>query len=327
MTQKPFFVDLAAAELYTLVEMALLSVSNLSKRMHGKWVLWDINLEIDYAEIMGFYGRSDSGKSVFAGILAGLDDPSSGTIDFIAENGQNPIKPGIALEKPSAAGEFTLYEHLDMFAALWGISKKKRAREVTFLLELLKLSDYRSVNVKHLSKGIMKRVEIARAMLADSPLILIDGLLDNLDSDIFEKLWDYFLALRRTERKTILIFTSSGRVAEMCGRISVLSRGKICFTGKPDDFRRLAGEDMVVLGDLNSPFIRDRIQERLSVVIKEEEGFLSFRVANGEKTVSDLLAEFGSDVGCVYLKRPKLEDALDMISAGRSAILARDKEA
>ena len=98
--------------------------------------------------------------------------------------------------------------------------------------------------------------------------------------------------------------------------------GKIGFLGRPEDFRRLAGEDVVVLGDMANPLTRSRIAEQLSVVIQEEDGFLSFRVANGERVVGELLSEFGNEMSCVYLKRPTLEDALDVLARGGSSVAA-----
>jgi ABC-type multidrug transport system ATPase subunit len=168
----------------------------------------------------------------------------------------------------------------------------------------------------------MQRLEIARALVAGSRLIVIDGLLDSLDSDVLERLWEHLLELRRGGNVAVVVMTSSGKIAELCGRIAVISRGKIGFVGKPDDFRRLAGDDLVVLGELSSPMVRAKIQERFSVVIREEDGFLSFRVPKGEKTVTDLLGEFGTELGCVYLKRPKLEDALDVLAGGRTSVVA-----
>ncbi len=102
----------------------------------------------------------------------------------------------------------------------------------------------------------------------------------------------------------------------------MIYRGRIRFIGRPDDFRRLAGEDLVVLGNVNNPLLRNRIQERLSVLIKEQDGFLSFRVNNGERMVGDLLSEFGTDVSCVYLKRPTLEDALNVLSSDTQGVAA-----
>lgn len=299
--------------------MALFTATNLSKRIGGRSVLWDISLEVDPGEILGVFGRSDSGKTALARVLAGLDEPSGGAVN----PGEPEAEPRIslALERPAAAPELTVYENLGLFAALWGVPRKRRAKEISSLLELMRLSDRRSVRAEALSSGALRRLELARALIADSPLTVIDGLLDSLDSDILEKLWEHLLTLRR-EGKSFLITTSSGRIAEMCGRIAVLSRGRIGFLGRPDDFRRLAGEDLVVLGDVKSPLLRNKIQERLAVVIQEEEGFLSFRVTHGERVVSDMLAEFGSELSCVYLKRPTLEDALDVLAGGGTAVVA-----
>ena len=152
--------------------------------------------------------------------------------------------------------------------------------------------------------------------MADAPVLVIDCLLDTLDRRVLERLWDYLLKIRREEGKCMIIFTSRGRIAEMCGKIAVMHRGRLMFIGRPDDFRRAAGEDMVVLGDMADPAVKSRISEKLSVVVKEEDGFLSFKVSNGERAITDLLAEFGGELNCVYLKRPTLDDALDVIAGG-----------
>lgn len=304
--------------------MSLIKIESLSRRTGGVWALWDVNLEIDEGEIAAIFGRSGSGKSALARVIAGLDEPSSGRV--VWEGHEITCQASVALDAPAFAPDLTVYENMDMFAALWGVPRRKRAREISFLLELFKLSDFTAVRVECLSMGMLRRLEIARALVADAPLTVVDSLLDTLDPDILEKLWDHLLNLRRTESKSFLIMTSRGKIAETCGRIAVIHRGRINFVGRPDDFRRLAGEDMVVLGDITNPSVKSRIREQLSMVIQEEDGFLSFRVSNGERMVGDLLAEFGSDLSCVYLKRPTLEDALDVVAAGGLNVTADVRE-
>ncbi|MCE5322652.1 ABC transporter ATP-binding protein [bacterium] len=305
---------------YTLLEMAIVNIESLSMRAGGTWALWDVNLEIGEGEITAIFGRAGSGKSVLAKIICGLDEPTSGSIFWNGQ--QNPGCVSIALDKPAFAPDLTVYENLDMFASLWRVPKKKRARQISFVLELMKLSDYSTIMADRLSTGMLRRFEIARALIADAPVTIIDSLLDTLDPDILEKLWDHMLSLRRAEMKSFIVMTSRGKIAEMCPRIAVIHRGRINFLGRPDDFRRLAGEDMVVLGDITNPSVKSRIREQLSVVIQEEDGFLSFRVSNGEKMIGNLLAEYGSDLSCVYLKRPTLEDALDVVAMGGLKVMA-----
>ncbi|MEN6356344.1 MAG: ABC transporter ATP-binding protein [Armatimonadota bacterium] len=289
-------------------------------RVGGTWALWDVNLDIDEGEITAVFGRAGSGKSTLAGIICGIDEPTGGSI--VWDGQESPGYASVALDRPAFANDLTVYENLDMFASLWQVPRKKRARQISFVLELLKLSDFSTTRAQQLSTGLLKRLEIAKALVADAQITIIDSLLDTLDPDILEKLWDHLLSLRRTEMKSFVIMTSRGKIAEMCHRIAVIHRGRINFIGRPDDFRRLAGEDMVVLGDITNPSVKSRIREQLSVVIKEEDGFLSFRVSNGERMVGDLLAEYGSDLSCVYLKRPTLEDALDVVATGGLNVMA-----
>ncbi|MCX6343892.1 MAG: ABC transporter ATP-binding protein [Armatimonadetes bacterium] len=299
--------------------MALITLQNLGIRMSGKWALWDVSLEIASGEITGALGLSGSGKTCLARVLAGLDTPSKGQIRF-GEAGDSPnLIVSAALSTPAAAGELTVFENLEMFASLWGAPRRRRAKEISFLLELLGLADSRACRVNTLSAGAKARMEIARALVADTPVIVIDSLLDSLDRTALERLWDYFLKIRREQGKCIIVFTARGRIAEMCGRIAVLHRGRLVFIGRPEDFRHAAGEDMIVLGDISNPLVKSKISEKMSMVIKEEDGFLSFKVTNGERAVTDLLAEFGSELSCVYLKRPTLEDALDVISKEHGA--------
>lgn len=309
-------------ESYTLSVMALLKTQNLGKRIDGKWVLWDVNLEVGSGEILGVLGRSDSGKTTLARIIMRLDQPTNGVVTYGEDAGESSSKISAAFRDSVVVPELSVYENLSLFTSLWGASRKQRGREIAHILEMLLLSDSRSKRPAQLSSGAGQRLELARALVAETSLVLIDGLLDTLDTGLLEKVWEYMLEQRRAHDRSFLVLTASGRVAEMCGRLAVISRGKIGFVGKPEDFRRLAGDDMVVLGELSSPMLRTQIEQRFSVVIREDDGFLSFRVCKGEKVVSDLLAEFGPELGCVYLRRPRLEDALDALSGDVNNVYA-----
>ena len=144
----------------------------------------------------------------------------------------------MAFSKPAFAPELTVYENLDMFASAWGIAGRHRVKEISAALERLKLGEQRSARASALSSGALVRLEIARGLLADSPVLVIDSLLDALDPSVLESLWDYMLDRKRSLGKSFVILTGSGKVAEMCGRIAVLARGKIGFLGRPEDFRR-----------------------------------------------------------------------------------------
>ena len=294
--------------------MTLLRLIDIGKRTGGGWVLRNVNLELNAGEILSVLGTSGSGKSLLAKLICGLEEQTQGSI-LIGDDDAQDVSLGMALDVPPNAPELTVYENLSMFAGLMGVPRKSRAREVSFFLELLDLSDLRSVRAANLSAGALRRMELARALLTDADVLLIDSLLDTLNSVLFERIWQYLLDLKQ-QSKSVIVFTSSGRVAEQCARVAVLHRGKIAFSGRPDDLRRMAGEDMVVLADTNNPLIRSRICEHYSLVIREEDGFLTFRSGNSERAVLDLLSEFGSEVSCIYVKRPSLDDAIAALDGG-----------
>ncbi|MGQ9456449.1 MAG: ABC transporter ATP-binding protein [Armatimonadota bacterium] len=309
-----------------------MTLRNGSVRVGGKWILWDTTLDIEKGDLVALFGRPGAGKTVLCKVIAGLIPLTRGLLEWHmpgeevstgfhctrASRWQN--KAILAFESPVFARELSVYENLCLFQSLIGSSRRVRDRQIAFVLELLDLATRRSCRCWELSAGELKRLEIARVLLADVPVIIMDSLLETLERRLLEKVWDYILIQRRESEKSFIISTSSSRIATLCPRMSVVHRGHVVFSGRPEDFRKLGGEDVVVLAELSNPALRERIAERLSVVIKEEEGFLAFRVSNVEKTLGSLLAEFGSEIGCVYLRRPTLDDALDVLESGSATV-------
>lgn len=290
--------------------MPLLSVKNLSLRNGSRWLLRDVNLELDSGGALSVFGPAGSGKSLLAGVLAGLIQPYKG--DIVVASSDGKVEISAAMQDFGLADELTVYENLMFFAQMAGLPGRLRSKKVSFLVEMLRLGNVRNDRASEISGNTAVRIEIARALIKDSAVYCIDGLLDTLSPETLEHLWDYLLELRRDNGAGLVVMTGSGRIAQMCSQTAVLVNGNIGFFGETEEFRRMAGEDMVVIGNIGSPLVRNRIKEQFAVMVSEEEGFLSFRVANSDKVVADILNEYGSDVGCVYLKRPTLDDALEV---------------
>lgn len=298
--------------------MPLIKFENIKYNNGNTWVLNGINLEIKPAEVLGIYGKTSSGKTTIAQIIAGLILPTSGRtyIDF-ANNHPHPVS--LSFQRPALAAELSVYENLNAFASLHGIASRDRQREISFLLELVELSYCRNLNVSCLSHGQSIRLEIARVLLADSPITIFDGILDNLPSKLTEKLWEYLESMVRVSSKSIIICTTSAKISEMCSRLVVLEGGCIRFSGKPDELRKFAKEDTLILGSLKDIKIKDKISEDLAVEIIEDDGFWTLKVNDPETQAGRLLAEYGSKLGCIYIKKLNLEDALNNISIGKSS--------
>lgn len=298
--------------------MPLMKFENIKYNNGNTWVLNGVNLEIKPAEVLGLFGRTGAGKTTIAQIIAGLILPTSGRtyIDF-EKDYLHPVS--ISFQRPAFASELSVYENLNAFASLLGIASRDRQREISFLLELVELSYCRNLNVSCLSDGQLIRLEIARVLLADSPITIFDGILDNLPSKLSEKLWEYIESMVRVSSKSVIICTTSAKTSEMCSRLVVLDGGCIRFSGKPDELRRFAKEDTLILGSLKDVKIKNQIAEDLAVEIIEDDGFWTLKVNDPETEAGRLLAEYGSKLGCIYIKKLNLEDALNNICIGKNS--------
>lgn len=301
--------------------MPILSLKNVGVRVPRKWILRDIDLDVLPEEMLSIFGPTGSGKSTLARILAGLAEADKGTV--AVDSGAANNRRSIALQNFGLAGELTVHENLMLFASLAGLTPRARSRKVAFLTELLRLGEWRNTRAGNIPAGAAVKVEIARALLPEAAVYIFDSLLDNLSAVTLERVWDYLLNVRRSKKAAVIVITGLGKIAQMCSKMAVMVGGSIGYYGSPEEFRRMAGDDMVVVGDLKNPIIKNKIKEQFAVTISEEEGFLSFRAGSSDKVVADLLSEFGADLGCVYLKRPTIEDALE-VSMGEIVPLAVD---
>ena len=293
-----------------------IAIDRAGRRIGQVWALRDISFEIQRGEIFGIFGRSGSGKSTLLRLIAGLDQPCSGTVALQASEGEGSswldAQVSIALQTPGLAPELTVVENLGLFASLWSTPRKGRMGRTAMFLELLGLSDVRNRQVRRLSDGLKAAEEIARAFTAGAQIIAIDGLIERLDRPIRRRVWEYILA-RRRQGVTFVIGTSSAAEASLCDRLAVLSRGRLAFVGKPDDLKAAVENEVVVVESVRSPLIKSKLGERFGAAVTERDGCVEFRSRNAEADVARILSELRSDVGCVYLRQPSLDDALDRI--------------
>lgn len=293
-----------------------ISIDGVGKRIGQQWALKDVSFKIAHGEIFGIFGRSGSGKSTLLKLIAGLEHPSTGSIELQVSNIEDSswldAKVSIALQTCGLAPELTVAENLGLFTSLWGAPRKRRISRSSMFVELMSLSDVRDRQVRHLPDGQKAAVEIARAFIAGAEVTAIDGLLERLDRPTRRRAWEHILA-RRKQGATFIIGTSSAEEAHLCDKIIVLSKGRLAFFGKPDDLCSMVKNEVVVVESIRNPVLKSKLQDRFGATVIEKNGAVEFRTDNGEADVARILTEIPSDVGCVYLRPPTLDDALDRV--------------
>lgn len=288
--------------------------NHVSLALRGRTVLKGINLQIFQGEIFGIYGRSGSGKTSLMRALIGLESPVSGRVSIQTEEEDDSAWiesiPAAAMQTPAAAPDLTVQENLQLFSRLWGLPRRGRASRIARYLEMLDLTELRGRRSRDLPYGAKLRLELARALLPESLIVMIDSLLETLHGQVRLNVWRHLQAQARSGA-AVIITTSSPREVGMCDRMAVLNHGRLEYVGTPDELLRSAKPDLVVVQAVRPPLVRDKIKEKLAVNVEERDGGLVFSTSDGEAAVREIMSEMGSDVSLIYLRRPDLADVLE----------------
>jgi ABC-2 type transport system ATP-binding protein/sodium transport system ATP-binding protein len=239
----------------------LIFVDHLSKRYNQETLaLDDVSFQVEQGVAFGLLGPNGAGKTTALRIIMGLLPPTSGEATILGHSvAQEPLKVKSLLGLVSAsAGLYqwlTPREVLHYFAVGFGLddaTAKSRIKELSEIMELTRFLDRRCAT---LSTGQGQRVNLARALIHDPPVVLLDEPTRGLDVVGSKVVFDY-VALLRQQKKAIIVSTHQLDEAErLCDRFGLLHRGKLKYTGTLDELRAATGESSLV--EMFLQFLRD----------------------------------------------------------------------
>lgn len=225
-------------------ELAIQTI-NLTKRYGELFALENLNLEIAYGDCYGFIGPNGAGKSTTIKILATLLKPTWGEARVCGKvvGYESPeIRPliGYVPDEFGSYEDMLCTEYLEFFAAAYDIHGAKRTAIINDVLELTDLSYKRDALVDSLSRGMQQRLALARVLLHDPKLLLLDEPASGLDPRARVEIRELLKELRKMG-KTILI--SSHILPEMedlCNKVGIIERGNMIFSGPIEEATRRA---------------------------------------------------------------------------------------
>ena len=198
-------------------------------------VLMDINLEVGRAEFVSLMGPSGSGKSTLLNLIAGIDQPSSGTIaingvdiatlDESALADWRAANVGFIFQFYNLMPVLTAYENVELPLLLTNLSRRERKHHVEACLDMVGLSDRMDHYPNELSGGQQQRVAIARALVTDPTLIVADEPTGDLDRATGEEVLKLMDELHRDLGKTIVMVTHDPKAASRASRMIHLEKG------------------------------------------------------------------------------------------------------
>ena len=227
--------------------MHAINIKGLKKTYNDTKALEGINIDIAEGEFFGLLGPNGAGKTTTINILTGLVRKDEGETLIFNRDTVNDYRftrkqVGIAAQEFTQDWFFPLDKLLLFQAGYYGINKKDAISLVESLLERLGLQDKRNARIRQLSGGMKRRFQIAKALVHDPKILILDEPTAGVDVELRHELWDYFSDLHK-EGKTILLTTHYIEEAELlCDKVAIIDSGKVISKGSP---KELIGKDSV----------------------------------------------------------------------------------
>lgn len=279
----------------------MIEISKLTKKYGQFKALDELTLSLKEGTVFGFVGANGAGKSTTFLILATLLQPTSGTVTI---NGVDITKKPEEIRKligymPDFFGiydQLKAHEYLDFYGASYGIPVNKRNQLITELLELVNLTDKRNAYVDSLSRGMKQRLCLARSLIHDPKVLILDEPASGLDPRARVEMRDILRSLKSLG-KTILISSHIlPELAEMCDEIGVIDNGKLIAHGSVSEIQaKLLGDKTIttrITGDSGSAVAFFEESPFVSAISHEiHEGMLSFTFKGDDEQQFQLLKE------------------------------------
>jgi ABC-2 type transport system ATP-binding protein len=231
--------------------MAMIETINLTKKYGELVALNNLNLTINDGDCFGFIGPNGAGKTTTIKILATLLKPTWGEarIDGKVIGYQNPqIRPiiGYVPDFMGAYDDMVVSEYLEFFAACYNIHGRQREQVVRDVLDLTDLSYKANAEVTGLSRGMSQRLSIARVLLHDPKVLLLDEPASGLDPRARIEIRELLKELRRMGKTIVISSHILHELAELCNSVGIIEQGSLVFSGPVSEIMAKVSMGMVV---------------------------------------------------------------------------------
>src|SRR5690242_2411807 len=225
-----------------------------------------VTLHVPYGAIFGLLGPNGAGKTTTIKMLTTMLEPSAGTasvagFDIVRAPARVRRMIGYVPQMLSADGGLTGWENLKLSAKLYGIPRAERTGRIEEALRFMGLTEFGGKLVKTYSGGMIRRLEIAQAMLHRPAVLFLDEPTIGLDPVARRSVWERLLELRRNFQMTVLITTHGMDEADvLCDQLAIMHLGKVAAIGTPADLKASVGPE-ATLDDVFVHFSGGTIQE------------------------------------------------------------------
>ena len=305
--------------------MDLIVAKNLTKKFGDFIAVNGIDFTVNKGESFGFLGPNGAGKSSTMRIIAATSQRSGGEIKILDKDPEKfgpQIRAhlGVVPQQDNLDEQLTCAENLYIYGRYFGLSRSFLKTKVLELLEFAQLTEKQHTKVIALSGGMKRRLTIARALVNEPDILMLDEPTTGLDPQARHILWDRLFRLKE-QGVTLLITTHYMDEAEqLCDRLIVMDKGKIMAEGKPSELIKKYSSKEVLEVRFGSERNREMV-EKLKTFCERLEALpdrILLYTQSGEKLLEQITAA-GIEANTSLVRRSSLEDVFLRLT-GRSLI-------
>lgn len=303
-----------------------IEVYNLTKVYRGGVLaVDDISFTVERGEIFGFLGPNGAGKSTTIKVLIGLLKPTKGRllingVDITKHPAEIKRATGYAAQETAIDDRLTCMENIYLQGRFYHLSKREILQRSTEILEMFDLYDRRNDLTATFSGGMLKRLDIAEALIHRPQILFLDEPTLGLDVQTRKVIWEYIKRLREEQGMTIFLTTHYMEEADaLCDRVAIIDRGKIKALDQPETLKAQIGGE-IVIGRFST--LNGQIPQALEEAIRglpqvrgiepKQEGIYWIVVSqDGDKLIPEIFslsAQAGVSLESISLKKPSLDD-------------------
>lgn len=226
-------------------------LQKVSKVYNDVPVVKDLSLQIQRGEIFGLLGPNGAGKSTTIRMLTTLTKPTAGQIevaefDVVTQARQVKRSIGVVLQQISVDMDLSVWENMEFHGRLHHLPQPLRQQRIEQYLEYVGLLNRQHDAVRGLSGGMMRRLQIARALLQEPQVLFLDEPTVGLDPQSRRRLWEIIRDLNKQGMTILLTTHYMEEVEALCDRIGIMDRGQLIALGTLEELRQQHGEGLLV---------------------------------------------------------------------------------
>lgn len=275
--------------------------------------LADLNLSIEPGQIVAFLGPNGGGKTTLFRLLSTLIPVQQGTIRILGRDVRSEAAAvrrtlGVVFQAASLDKKLTVAENLRHQGHLYGLHGAALARREQTMLAALRLTDRAGELAEKLSGGLRRRVELAKGLLHQPRVLLLDEPSTGLDPAARSDLWTYLREVRAQQGVTIVLTTHLLEEADKADRIAILHAGRLVAFDTPDALRATVGGDAITIQSADPQALAAAVAERFALPARVVDDAVRLEQPDGHQWIARLVEAFPGQIQAITLGKPTLED-------------------